>query len=61
MKLKDHVAYLQTLPQDLECWFTWDEGGDCHPCEKNQGKVVHVGEEDVLEHFKVNIVFYCFG
>jgi hypothetical protein len=46
MKLKDHIAYLQTLNPELECWFFWDESGECWPCKKYMGSIVYVGEEE---------------
>lgn len=45
MKLKDHIAYLQTLNPELECWFFWDESGECWPCKKYMGSIAYVGEE----------------
>lgn len=45
MKLKDHIAYLQTFDPELDMWHFWDESGECWPCKSKQGDVVFVGKK----------------
>jgi len=58
MTIKDHIAYLQTLDPNLECWCTWDESCHCWPCKENEGKVVFVGEEDILGNGRVRFYMH---
>jgi hypothetical protein len=43
--LKDVIAHLQTLPQDMEVWDFWDEGGSYHRLESiRQGHVATIAK-----------------
>lgn len=39
MTVKDVIAHLQTLPQHMEVWMTWDESGEYWPATRPQGRV----------------------
>ena len=39
MTIKDVIEHLQTMPQDMEVWVTWDESGEYWPATEPQGRV----------------------
>ena len=46
VKLKDVVAHLQTLPQDMEVWTFWDEACTYAPAESaKQGHVATIAKQ----------------
>lgn len=52
MTVKDHIKLLETLPQDLEVWFTWDESGECWPVLGMFGTVTTVRKRKSLKKFR---------
>lgn len=43
VRVKDVIAHLQTLPQDMEVWGFWDEAGTYHKLHScKQGRVVEI-------------------
>lgn len=39
MIIKDVIAHLQTMPQDMEVWTLWHEAGTYQPAHAPQGRV----------------------
>ena len=44
LTVKDVIAHLQTLPQDMEVWSVWDESGQYAPLRVNPGRIDTIRE-----------------
>ncbi len=44
LTVADIIKHLQTFPQNMEVWTTWDESGEYWPAETPQGRVDFIQE-----------------